>query len=451
MLTINNNQNIELYKSLKSNLSIQEFINETKYDIDELKMDNFWHSIENNNIWIYVNKYIGEWMELYDGKEGMSKIYKSIQKHLIENIDYILYENFDEFYNKYVIIFHPNLSSDTINEYKCGSKAKYLIVKPESFKKWVMRIRTDKGDEVCDYFLKLENLFKEYLYYQTVSKDNIIITQQKEIEHNKELAEKEKQELKKKLDEHIKYSIKFKSSKIFIKRGYFYNISSKHLSKKGNEKTGITGNLIHRLSPYRTSSPNTEDDKLYYTDYFQVQYPELFENYINGLFDSLREDPDREFLKIRYPFLSKIIYEFKKCHDKICEYFDEEMKFMDNINNDIVWDENINFISDNEIKNIDTIMNNTPYILVTNNGIIHNITENNKDEFKNNLIKEGLVKDNNYHMIKQTLKKNGSIKCDKDYDVNIKDILSNMSTLLFNLINVKTIYNNKIYPITNIK
>ena len=445
-------------------------------DEEELRLL-FWKTRFNKD-WILLTKdIIVNYFEFKDNKNTYSHfIERNLLPNFKENDDYKVVEILDEIVQNYIKNSFPKNGESEL----FGNRSKLYIITGYCFKQLMMKyskiarslfIKVESLASFAYLCIKEYNKFKKCEQYQEQQKtitleyetklqieqkekeqlNRQIIQQQKEIEHNKELAEKEKQELKKKLDEHIKYSIKFKSSKIFIKRGYFYNISSKHLSRKGNEKTGITGNLIHRLSPYRTSSPNTEDDKLYYTDYFQVQYPELFENYINGLFDSLREDPDREFLKIRYPFLSKIIYEFKKCHDKICEYFDEEMKFMDNINNDIVWDENINFISDDEIKNIDTIMNNTPYILITNNGIIHNITENNKDEFKNNLIKEGLVKDNNYHMIKQTLKKNGSIKCDKDYDVNIKDILSNMSTLLFNLINVKTIYNNKIYPITNIK
>src|SRR5690348_2867170 len=97
---------IEKVKSLKNNeienvakfhhdLTIQEFINLTNFDIDMLKMDIFWHSIGDDNKWIYVDKNVGEWMGLYKKSQGMGDVYESARTHLIKNEEYILYENFD--------------------------------------------------------------------------------------------------------------------------------------------------------------------------------------------------------------------------------------------------------------------------------------------------------------------------------------------------------------------
>ena len=152
----------------KQDLNIQQFINEIKFDIEKLRMDKFWHNIENEDTWIYINKEIGEWMGMYNEKDVMGNIYQSCKKCLMENEDFILYENFNEFKTKYLNVVHPCLKPDEINKYECGNRSKYLITKTKSFKKWMMRLRTDKGDEICNYFIKLEELFKLYIKYQSI-------------------------------------------------------------------------------------------------------------------------------------------------------------------------------------------------------------------------------------------------------------------------------------------
>ena len=39
-------------------------------------------------------------------------------------------------------VFHPLISSDEINGYKQENEAKYLIIKPNTFKIWMMRLKT---------------------------------------------------------------------------------------------------------------------------------------------------------------------------------------------------------------------------------------------------------------------------------------------------------------------
>src|SRR6476619_1791395 len=81
-----NNKNIELYRSLKFNLSIQEFINETKYDIAELKMDNFWHSIENNKYIILDDELMRELSE----SDRIDNVRKDVKKVLDKNnVEYV--------------------------------------------------------------------------------------------------------------------------------------------------------------------------------------------------------------------------------------------------------------------------------------------------------------------------------------------------------------------------
>jgi hypothetical protein len=54
VIQLNNNE-IELIAKLHNNLSVQEFINITNFDIETLRMDVFWHSIQDDKIWIYGN------------------------------------------------------------------------------------------------------------------------------------------------------------------------------------------------------------------------------------------------------------------------------------------------------------------------------------------------------------------------------------------------------------
>ena len=137
MLSNNNNKSIfeSKYKIDKLNLSFQEFIDCNKINIDKLVVDKFWHSIEDDNIWIYVDENIAEWTGLLAKDGSLKIIYKSVNQYLIENMDFIIYDNFGDFKNNFIDKFHGAFGHLEKESFKRGNKSKYLIVKPSLLKK----------------------------------------------------------------------------------------------------------------------------------------------------------------------------------------------------------------------------------------------------------------------------------------------------------------------------
>jgi hypothetical protein len=91
-------------------LSVKELLKLAKYDINDVYIDRFWNSIKENK-WIYIN----------------NKEFTNISmEHLcsIENID--------------------------INTH---NKVKHIIVSPKCFKKSLIMLRTNKSEEIKDYYI----------------------------------------------------------------------------------------------------------------------------------------------------------------------------------------------------------------------------------------------------------------------------------------------------------
>ena len=136
-------------------LSFQEFIKDNNIDflyIAEL--------LNSNNKWIYINDNMLEWM-------GYN--YNDKNKYLI-----ILKDNFnnDEDYKSIFskefkeILFRSEVHIENYNEINNHNKVKHLIVSESCFKQSLMLLKTNKAKEIRLYYIKLEEVFKDYLKYQ---------------------------------------------------------------------------------------------------------------------------------------------------------------------------------------------------------------------------------------------------------------------------------------------
>lgn len=147
-------------------LTVKEFIEETKLDIDTFMVDRFWSNLE-NDVPIYVDKVLIDWCG-YKGedKKKKEKLLKFLQS---AGVDYFELTN-DE-YKKVMSPLEGPQSKD-INwptEIKTGKgygRATHILITPRNFKKLVMRLNTARGDQIREYFVSLEDLFKMYCEYQ---------------------------------------------------------------------------------------------------------------------------------------------------------------------------------------------------------------------------------------------------------------------------------------------
>lgn len=135
-------------------------------DIDAFMVDRFWSNLE-SDIPIYVDKALIEWCG-YQG-EGFSqklKLLKFLQSAGIEYFE-VANEEYRSILNNLEVIQSKDLNWPT--EIKTGKgygRATHILITPRNFKKLVMRLSTNRGDQIREYFVSLEELFKVYCDYQ---------------------------------------------------------------------------------------------------------------------------------------------------------------------------------------------------------------------------------------------------------------------------------------------
>jgi hypothetical protein len=137
--------------------TIQEFIKNKNYNIENLYIDKFW------NLLVKINGFILMIIVRMDG------IWYSTKKNYIK----ILINNFIEI-NDYRYLNNKELNDFGSVAYTTDPKidinlkynSKHIIVTSKCFKKSLMLIKTDKANKVRDYYIELEDIFKDYLKYQ---------------------------------------------------------------------------------------------------------------------------------------------------------------------------------------------------------------------------------------------------------------------------------------------
>lgn len=146
----------------------------------------FWDSAFNKS-WIYLsNEVIHDQFGYTKTKSSLNDFYIRMKKAYKENIDYM------EVTSEHNLIrFYP--VSTQGKETRGGALKKYYIVTGQAFKKMGMKANTDKGEEICDYFLKVESLcalMMKYTVAMLQSKKDQVIEEKKQLTIEAESAQK---------------------------------------------------------------------------------------------------------------------------------------------------------------------------------------------------------------------------------------------------------------------
>lgn len=166
-----NSKHIQIALQFSPNqmLTIKEFINKTEYPIDKFMVDNFFHNLD-DDIPIYVNSDLIEWCGYLGELKKQKQSFQKLLQYFKENKDYWIYSNseYSEYYNQGTLegtlinmSNYPNPS-----EFEKITNIKHIIVTTECFKKILMMLKTNKADQIRDYYIGLENLIKIYAKYQ---------------------------------------------------------------------------------------------------------------------------------------------------------------------------------------------------------------------------------------------------------------------------------------------
>ena len=182
-----------------------------------------------------------------------------------------------------------------------GRPNEKILMTIKTFKKFCMKARTDKADEIHDYYIKLEELLHETLQEESeelrlnlLTKENLIKSQQEELNKLKKIKEF-----------------------IYIGHTNVYNNMT---------KIGITEDLVRRLESHKSSNPHFE-----FLFTYQSKNATIIENHIKLLLKKWKSNK-AEWFTIQ-PENMKIILEY--CIDlydnhKIGESVEFLIKFIRN-------------------------------------------------------------------------------------------------------------------------
>lgn len=145
------------YNGIESNyeyphelMNVNSFVSTFGYNIDNLYIDKFWSSL-NNDSWIIIDYGMLRWIGYSHSRDRDNKR-KYLQ--LLEQ-NFITREQYDTI----------NKDDSRIGVFNDAFVRNTIIVRGKTFKKSLMMIRTARAEQVRDYYILLEEILLDYLKY----------------------------------------------------------------------------------------------------------------------------------------------------------------------------------------------------------------------------------------------------------------------------------------------
>ena len=318
-----------------SQLSISEFIDKYNYDINPIYIDKFWENISNNE-WLYADDELINWIG-FNQSNGKQKYIDLIKNNFKVNDDYQIY-NYDQV-NK---IFHI---SQKIYEHKkeilpfkdrilknLHNRTLYVIIHPRCFKKSLMMIKTEKANQIRDYYVDIEEIYLNYMKYQLENKDQQI------------------EKLQDKYTKEYNFRINHTSKNI---TNYLYIASTEMYYTKNIFKIGKTSNIKERMKNYSTGYLNNEKMKLF--KFIQVSHSSSLERYIFEYLEPYKQE-DKEMFQVDYYILDNLFNKIEKFEKHMVDNYNTIIKDeFKNLITDFDFNETIKYekFEPNEIEELD--------------------------------------------------------------------------------------------------
>jgi len=285
-----------LVKYNYAELSYDQLASEIGFSTEELSMLNiFWEPTFNEG-WIYLSDKI---IKNDMGYTQISAFYRdTLRKKYKENIDFKEIKSNDD-----LVKIYESLNGDQLllgkKKHTGGKIKKYYAVTGETFKKLLIRCGTSKSDQICDYYLKVEQLAR-------FMKDYISALHKHILENKLEEKDKVIQEEKDKFhrihivnEEYLSYKkLKDKNETIYIVTTYNY-------AKQGIYKIGRTKNMKSRNAGHNTT--HVVGDKVKILKEFRVNDSQLIEKVIHKKLNGLLVKGDAEFFMCPYDLLENLV------------------------------------------------------------------------------------------------------------------------------------------------
>ncbi len=302
-------ENININENI---LTVKELLKLVKYEYNELYLDKFWNSIENDK-WLYIDNYILKYIGYsdIDIKKGKLSYTKLLFNNFEENNDYKLL-NSKEFH-EFSKSFMKDLENYDLNTH---NKVKHIVLSPDCFKQSLMMLRTDKSKEIRKYYIELEKIFKYYLHYQNKYQELKNLDIIKKLEE-----EKEKNKLI------LEFTI---NKNPMLKQEKVYAVTTKLYASQNIIKVGRTVNkLVSRLSNYNTGKIPSDKYEIIWS--FDCVDSKSFESYLFLILKNFKISNCNEMYKINFELFIKLMNiacnNYSDSIDKINKFIEFEQDY----------------------------------------------------------------------------------------------------------------------------
>lgn len=265
MFTLTYNDHCEEYESTEplQIMNVMSFVQTFKYDIDKLYIDKFWASIDMND-WIIIDYDMLRWIGYSHARDRDNK-----RRYLD-----LLKANFDDG-KDYAMVFIDTITRRVVNDAGINT----LVIRARSFKKSLMMIRTERAENIRDYFLALEELVLDYMKYT-----NLVSEHNRSLEMGK--LNESIQVYKNKVQEMESTQFEMEALKIndapIEYNEYVYILTSKRYYNFNLFKIGKTINMKSRLVGYNTGNA-LDDDQQFYVAAIKTLDSRSLEKQLHGL------------------------------------------------------------------------------------------------------------------------------------------------------------------------
>jgi hypothetical protein len=246
-------------------------------------VDKFWNSIE-NDIWVLLDNELIKWFEYKDISKGKEKLVKIIKENDISSKYHKILNN-DQFKS-----YSPTAGEQ--DSQWGGSNKQHILIEPNYFKKVCMRIGTSKSEEIMDYFLEIEKIFKFYNKYILAFNKN---------EFN-----------------NTAFILNININKTLLKNnGKLYLATTINYARQNIFKFGRTENEKNRMSTYNTG--RIGNDKYFYVKIFDCFDATTLEKRIEKLLVNFKIQNENEMYQLHFTALDNIITELCNSNNESIE------------------------------------------------------------------------------------------------------------------------------------
>ena len=241
-------------------LSVQEILYVINYSINDLYIDKFWNNIEDDK-WIYLDNELIDWFGYKEIKEAKRILINFIKQS--DDDEYKILNN-EEFKKSLVCGAHTRIFDH---------KYKHILVSSDCFKRMCFKIGTSKSEEIINYFLEIEKIFKFYNKYI--------------LKYNQVKLEKTKLIKNTYIDRSLIQS-----------KEWLYLISNSAKARENIFKFGFTTSKQARLSTYNTGS--VEGDRFFYCELYECYNARSLEKRVENLLKNFKIPNESEMYQLNF-------------------------------------------------------------------------------------------------------------------------------------------------------